>query len=136
MCFSENTAHFAALLHIMVPKGFVDGVEDPLFIPAPQRRDEVPLGPVPRQAVDHHFRWEMFDTGHNKITVFLQRKNGKRRCFIEQSQIGIFQYVEKLQFYAVYRSDNENSNVKALVNWLLSDEGQTLIAQSGYVKIK
>ena len=39
------------------------------------------------------------------------------------------------QFYAVYRSDNENSNVKALVNWLLSDEGQTLIAQSGYVKI-
>lgn len=40
------------------------------------------------------------------------------------------------QFYAVYRSDNENSNVKALVNWLLSDEGQTLIAQSGYVKIK
>ena len=39
------------------------------------------------------------------------------------------------QFYAVYRADNKNENVKKLVDWILSDEGQTLIEKSGYVRI-
>ena len=40
------------------------------------------------------------------------------------------------QFYAIYRADNENENITALIDWLLSDEGQTLIEQTGYVRIK
>ena len=40
------------------------------------------------------------------------------------------------QFYAIYRADNENENISVLINWLLSDEGQTLIEQSGYIKIR
>ena len=40
------------------------------------------------------------------------------------------------QFYAVYRSDNQNENVQRLIQWLLSDEGQTLIEECGYVGIK
>lgn len=36
-------------------------------------------------------------------------------------------------FYAVYRKDNDNPNVTALVEWLLSDEGQTMIEDCGYV---
>ncbi|MBQ8858722.1 MAG: substrate-binding domain-containing protein [Clostridia bacterium] len=39
-------------------------------------------------------------------------------------------------FYAIYRADNENENVQALVDWLLSEEGQTLIRETGYVPIK
>ena len=39
------------------------------------------------------------------------------------------------QFYAIYRADNENENIKALIDWLLSDEGQEIIEKSGYVKI-
>lgn len=39
------------------------------------------------------------------------------------------------QFYAIYRADNENENIKPLIDWILSDEGQTLIEQSGYVRI-
>ncbi len=39
------------------------------------------------------------------------------------------------QFYAIYRADNKNENITALIDWILSDEGQTLIEQSGYVKI-
>ena len=38
-------------------------------------------------------------------------------------------------FYAVYRADNENENVKALVDWILSEEGQYIIDQSGYVAL-
>ena len=36
-------------------------------------------------------------------------------------------------FYVVYRKDNQNDNVKRLVDWLLSREGQTMIEACGYV---
>jgi phosphate transport system substrate-binding protein len=39
------------------------------------------------------------------------------------------------QFYAIYRADNENENIKVLIDWLLSDEGQEIIEKTGYVKI-
>ena len=39
------------------------------------------------------------------------------------------------QFYAIYRADNENENISILIEWLLSDEGQTLIEKTGYVRI-
>lgn len=39
------------------------------------------------------------------------------------------------EFYAIYRKDNKNENIPLLINWLLSEEGQTLIEESGYVKI-
>lgn len=38
-------------------------------------------------------------------------------------------------FYAIYRSDNENENIPILIDWILSDEGQTIIENSGYVGI-
>ena len=40
------------------------------------------------------------------------------------------------QFYVVYRKDNTNSNVELLKNWLLSDEGQSLIEGCGYVSLQ
>jgi len=40
------------------------------------------------------------------------------------------------QFYAVYRKDNQNENVKKLIDWTLSSEGQDLIEQCGYAGIK
>ena len=39
------------------------------------------------------------------------------------------------KFYAIYRADNENPNIPVLIDWILSDEGQTLIEESGYVRI-
>lgn len=39
------------------------------------------------------------------------------------------------EFYAIYREDNENENIQILIDWLLSDEGQRLIEQTGYVRI-
>lgn len=38
-------------------------------------------------------------------------------------------------FYAVYRADNPNPNVKKMVDWILSDEGQQVIEDVGYVGI-
>lgn len=39
------------------------------------------------------------------------------------------------QFYAIYRSDNDNKNIPVMIDWLLSEEGQTLIEETGYVRI-
>ncbi|MBQ3066277.1 MAG: substrate-binding domain-containing protein [Clostridia bacterium] len=40
------------------------------------------------------------------------------------------------QFYAIFREDNENPNIPILIDWILSDEGQAVIAESGYVRIQ
>ncbi len=39
------------------------------------------------------------------------------------------------QFYAIYRANNDNKNIPVLIDWLLSEEGQTLIEETGYVRI-
>lgn len=40
-----------------------------------------------------------------------------------------------IPFYAIYRADNDNENIPVLVDWLLSEEGQTLIEETGYIRI-
>ena len=39
------------------------------------------------------------------------------------------------EFYAIYRADNENTNIPVLIDWILSEEGQTIIEKTGYVGI-
>lgn len=39
-------------------------------------------------------------------------------------------------FYAVYRSDNQNENIPVLLDWILSEEGQQIVEESGYVGVK
>ncbi len=38
-------------------------------------------------------------------------------------------------FYAVYRKDNENSNIKPFIQWILSEEGQKIVEESGYTGV-
>ena len=40
------------------------------------------------------------------------------------------------EFYAIYRADNSNENIPVLIDWILSEEGQSIIEGSGYVGIK
>lgn len=40
------------------------------------------------------------------------------------------------EFYAVYRADNENENVKKLVDFMLSNEGQRIIDENGYTPLQ
>ena len=45
-------------------------------------------------------------------------------------------YPISANFYVVYRKDNSNENVIKLVDWLLSDEGRTMIEKCGYVGLQ
>lgn len=53
---------------------------------------------------------------------------------IENIQNGTYQLITSL--YAVTYEGNENSNVKKMIDWILSDEGQYIVEESGYVPIK
>ncbi len=39
-------------------------------------------------------------------------------------------------FYAVYRADNDNENVQKMIDWILSEEGQRIVNESGYVGLE
>ncbi len=39
------------------------------------------------------------------------------------------------QFYAVYNKANPNANIPLLIDWLLSEEGQSIIEETGYIPI-
>ncbi|MBD5130490.1 MAG: phosphate ABC transporter substrate-binding protein, PhoT family [Ruminococcaceae bacterium] len=39
-------------------------------------------------------------------------------------------------FYAVYRKDDDNPNIPVLIDWILSDEGQRIVEESGYAALK
>lgn len=52
----------------------------------------------------------------------------------ENIQNGTYPIIAK--FYAIYRADNDNENIPVLIEWLLSEEGQTIIEGSGYVRIQ
>ncbi len=40
------------------------------------------------------------------------------------------------QFYAIYRADNTKENIPVLIDWILSEEGQRIIEETGYVRIQ
>jgi phosphate transport system substrate-binding protein len=51
----------------------------------------------------------------------------------ENIQNGTYPIIAR--FYAIYRADNDNENIPILIDWLLSDEGQKIIEQCGYVPV-
>ncbi|MDE6709117.1 MAG: substrate-binding domain-containing protein, partial [Oscillospiraceae bacterium] len=50
----------------------------------------------------------------------------------DRENISSGSYPVTMDFYAVYRADNGNENVPKVIEWILSDEGQRLIEESGY----
>ena len=50
----------------------------------------------------------------------------------DRENISSGSYPVTMDFYAVYRKDNVNENVPKVIQWILSDEGQRLIEESGY----
>ncbi len=54
----------------------------------------------------------------------------------DKENISSGKYPITVDFYAVYRKDNPNPNVKLLTEWILSDDGQEIIEKSGYIPIE
>lgn len=51
----------------------------------------------------------------------------------DKENISSEKYPITVDFYAVYRKDNTNPNIKLLTDWILSNDGQKIIDKSGYI---
>ena len=40
------------------------------------------------------------------------------------------------EFYAIYNKSNTNPNIQNLIDFILSEDGQSIVEKSGYVKVK
>jgi phosphate transport system substrate-binding protein len=53
---------------------------------------------------------------------------------VESIQNGSYPFIE--DFYAIYiDSDNKNENIDLFIEWILSNQGQTIISKTGYIPI-
>ncbi|MDE6665247.1 MAG: substrate-binding domain-containing protein [Ruminococcus sp.] len=97
---------------------FMDGI--------PMKKN--PFGFMGR-AVGFSFRYyvsEIVDNGGVKMLSV----NG---VYPDKENISSGNYPITVDFYAVYRKDNTNPNIKLLADWILSDDGQQIVEQSGYI---
>ncbi len=100
---------------------FMDGI--------PMKKN--PFGFMGR-AVGFSFRYyvsEIVDNGGVKMLSV----NG---VYPDKENISSEKYPITVDFYAVYRKDNPNTNIKLLTDWILSDDGQKIIEKSGYIPIE
>ncbi len=82
-------------------------------------------------AIGFSFRYYMDGiVGNEKVKML--SLNG---VYPDAEHIADGSYPVVAQFYAISRVDNGNPNVPLLIDWILSEEGQTIIAESGYVRI-
>lgn len=83
-------------------------------------------------SIGFSFRYYMDGIVGNEAVKMLSL-NGVYPC-AENIQNGSYPIIA--QFYAIYRADNDNENIPVLIDWILSEEGQRIIEESGYVRIK
>lgn len=98
---------------------------------------ETPIGgksllAVTGGAIGFSFRYYLDDLVDN-ANVKMLSLNG---VYPSKENIRNRTYPIVAQFYAIYRNDNDNPNIPVVIDWLLSQEGQTLIEESGYTGIQ
>lgn len=82
-------------------------------------------------SIGFSFRYYLHDIVENDAVKMLSL-NG---VYPSAENIQNRSYPVVIPFYAIYRADNEKENIPVLIDWLLSEEGQTLIEETGYVRI-
>lgn len=87
-----------------------------------------PLGFLGR-SIGFSFRFYVEDVAENGGIKILS-VNG---IYPDKENISNKSYPVVADFYAVYRKDNDNENVKKVIDFLLSDEGKKIIEETGYV---
>lgn len=87
-----------------------------------------PLGFLGR-SIGFSFRFYVEDVAENGGIKILS-VNG---IYPDKENISNGNYPVVADFYAVYRKDNDNENVKKVIDFLLSDEGKKIIEETGYV---
>ncbi|MBQ5814190.1 MAG: substrate-binding domain-containing protein [Clostridia bacterium] len=98
---------------------------------------DVPIGPkspfaITGGAIGFSFRYYMDGIVEND-GVRMLALNG---VYPDADNIRSGDYPIIAEFYAIYRADNDNPNIPVVIEWLLSDDGQRLIEECGYVSVR
>jgi len=91
-----------------------------------------PLFAITGGSIGYSFRYYLDGIVDNKAVKMLSL-NG---VYPSEENIQNGSYPIVTEFYAIYRADNDNENIPILMDWILSEEGQNVIDESGYVRIK
>jgi phosphate transport system substrate-binding protein len=83
------------------------------------------------KAIGYSFRFYVSDLS-GKENIKMLSLDG---VYPNEENIRNGEYPVTENFYAVYRADNKNNNIAFMIDWILSDEGQSIIEETGYVPV-
>lgn len=89
------------------------------------------LGALFGRSIAYSFRYYVSNMSVNSDVKILSL-NG---VYPDEKTIASKEYPISSNFYAVYDSSNKNGNVKVLIDFILSEKGQQIVKQSGYVPL-
>lgn len=86
-----------SLRHTVPLKGTVDCVEDLLLVRAPEWCNQLTLGSIPGQPVDHHVGRDGLDAALQHADILFQCQNRKQSLPLILRQIRPLQHMQKLE---------------------------------------
>lgn len=97
-------------------------------------REIAPKSPlaVTGASIGYSFRYYLNDMVGNQSVKMISLDG----AYPDEENIRNGSYPLVYQFYAVYRKDNQNENVKRMIDYILSEEGQDIIEQCGYTGLQ
>ena len=90
------------------------------------------MAKVQGQSIGYSFRFYVSDISGKENVKMLAVNN----VYPSEENIRNRTYPITECFYAVYVADNQNANIERFIDWILSDEGQIIIKETGYVNLE
>lgn len=89
------------------------------------------LGALSGRAIGYSFRYYVEGLNGNGDVKILSLDG----VYPDEQSIQNGTYPISSNFYAVYNKNNNNENIKAFIDLILSDEGQEIVKRSGYIPL-
>lgn len=90
------------------------------------------IGALIGRSIGYTFRYYVKSMASNDNVKILSL-NG---VYPDEKTVASGEYPLSSNFYAVYNAANKNGNVTKMIDFILSDKGQQIVQQSGYVPLK
>lgn len=90
------------------------------------------IGALVGRSIGYTFRYYVKSMASNDNVKILSL-NG---VYPDEKTVASGEYPLSSNFYAIYNAANKNENVTKMIDFILSDKGQQIVQQSGYIPLK
>lgn len=90
------------------------------------------IGALVGRSIGYTFRYYVKSMASNDNVKILSL-NG---VYPDEKTVASGEYLLSSNFYAIYNAANKNENVTKMIDFILSDKGQQIVQQSGYIPLK